>query len=87
MMRKIEFYRRNIFQRVSHSPTVITNWLIIQCSTRLTDRLRVMSQHGRDDRLPEGIHSLLDTDLYKLTMQAALLQHYPNIGRMYRVLD
>lgn len=43
-----------------------------------------MSQHGRDDGLPEGIHSFLDTDLYKLTMQAALLQHYPNIGQIYR---
>ena len=42
-----------------------------------------MPQHGRDDGSPEGIHSLLDTDLYKLTMQAALLQHYPNIGQIY----
>ena len=30
--------------------------------------------------LPEGIFSLLDTDLYKLTMQCAILKYLPNVG-------
>jgi nicotinate phosphoribosyltransferase len=30
--------------------------------------------------LPEGIGSLLDTDLYKLTMQCAVLKYFPKIG-------
>ena len=29
--------------------------------------------------LPEGIFSVLDTDLYKLTMQCAVLKYLPNI--------
>ena len=29
--------------------------------------------------LPEGIFTLLDTDLYKLTMQCAILKYLPNI--------
>lgn len=34
--------------------------------------------------LPEGIHSLLDTDLYKLTMQSAILQYFPTVGQSRR---
>lgn len=29
--------------------------------------------------LPEGIFSLIDTDLYKLTMQCAVLKYFPDV--------
>ncbi|KAI1819771.1 nicotinate phosphoribosyltransferase [Xylaria intraflava] len=32
---------------------------------------------------PEGVLSFLDTDLYKLTMQNAILQHYPDVYVTY----
>ncbi|KAJ5895595.1 Nicotinate phosphoribosyltransferase [Penicillium taxi] len=34
-------------------------------------------------QLPEGISSLLDTDLYKLTMQCAILKYYPDVYVTY----
>ncbi|KAF3933464.1 hypothetical protein ABW19_dt0201061 [Dactylella cylindrospora] len=37
----------------------------------------------REPALPEGIFSLLDTDLYKLTMQCAVLRHYPRTNVTY----
>ncbi|KAI9372133.1 Quinolinate phosphoribosyl transferase [Aspergillus egyptiacus] len=33
--------------------------------------------------LPEGITSLLDTDLYKLTMQCAILKYFPTVNVTY----
>lgn len=30
--------------------------------------------------LPEGISSLLDTDLYKLTIQCAVLKYFHDVG-------
>lgn len=33
--------------------------------------------------LPEGVHSLLDTDLYKLTMQCCILKFFPQVNVTY----
>ena len=32
-------------------------------------------------KLPEGVTSVLDTDLYKLTMQCAVLKHFPSVRK------
>lgn len=37
------------------------------------------SNHAGLTELPEGIFSLLDTDLYKLTMQCAILKYLPEV--------
>lgn len=34
--------------------------------------------------IPEGVFSLLDTDLYKLTMQCAIYQTLPDVGEYER---
>lgn len=39
-----------------------------------------------NNEMPEGIGSLLDTDLYKLTMQCAVLKYFPNIGMRSQLL-
>jgi nicotinate phosphoribosyltransferase len=32
--------------------------------------------------MPEGVFSLLDTDLYKLTMHCAVLKYFPTVGKL-----
>ncbi|KAK7537575.1 nicotinate phosphoribosyltransferase [Phyllosticta citricarpa] len=38
---------------------------------------------GSDAALPEGVMSLLDTDLYKLTMQCCVLKYFPDVHVTY----
>jgi nicotinic acid phosphoribosyltransferase len=42
---------------------------------------------ANEDPSPMGITSILDTDLYKLTMQWAVLKSYPDAGAFMMVLS
>lgn len=42
-----------------------------------------MAESMGDKTLPEGIFSILDTDLYKLTMQCAILKYLPDVHVTY----
>ncbi|KAF2151931.1 nicotinate phosphoribosyltransferase [Myriangium duriaei CBS 260.36] len=37
-----------------------------------------------DGAFPEGVFSVLDTDMYKLTMQNAVFKHFPNVDVTYK---
>ncbi|KAK3057820.1 nicotinate phosphoribosyltransferase [Extremus antarcticus] len=42
-----------------------------------------MANSTNGDSMAEGIYSLLDTDLYKLTMQCAILKYFPKVHVAY----
>lgn len=43
-----------------------------------------MSQKLSNTKTPEGVFSFLDTDLYKLTMQCAVLEYFPTVEVEYK---
>ncbi|GAB7353651.1 hypothetical protein MBLNU459_g4060t1 [Dothideomycetes sp. NU459] len=40
--------------------------------------------NGTGEPMPDGVFSLLDTDLYKLTMQCAVLKYFPDVEVAYK---
>lgn len=42
-----------------------------------------MIEFNSSNPFPEGVNSFLDTDLYKLTMQCAVLKYYPDVPVTY----
>lgn len=43
-----------------------------------------MSRRLSNSKMPEGVFSFLDTDLYKLTMQCAVLEYFPTVEVEYK---
>jgi hypothetical protein len=71
-----------MIQHAVHLPTPNTSELLPHLPLEVLNQFTAMDFNGSSP-FPEGVISFLDTDLYKLTMQCAVLKYFPDVKVTY----